>query len=1101
MNSSLWKVSFILLALRVLFLPNCASAGTAPANMIVHQIDVLRAGNAYQYTVTADYYSTSISSVELKLVNGADGTEIGLRRWNDGVVKSFCRDSAYVLHWNETFNPGTYQYFLAGSATAQAITVPQTGLRVTWTFKLSDANMWLTAANYAQFAAAVYGGGDNEQMNPLAIPYYHNVEIQAQNKRALFVWDETLNIVNADNNPLHENAREEFFSFLAAPHGKPENKIDTIFIAFTNGTEILPQPITQSTAVAKIRDFIADAHSRGIEVHYLAGTPEWALNGGGDDTYPSGTDYGEFPQDAKDHINAAYLYNEQARAEEQFDGILLDVEPHGLTQSFINASEVPLPLWEDHKSEIWHDYIENLTAYAAEVNNRNALLTKRLKFGAAIAYWYDSANGIPLVDSKEGYQKVQDLTDYVVVMNYSTGPATPQLCAEELQYAQTSGYNDSVYVALETDSSVGSAVSFWTLGNKRLEIMAKRVEIAYANTHASYYTLNPAFIGTAVHFYELDAQESYKNLIPTAVTPSGSAAKAPMCEIVTPNGGNLYILDETINVDIAVYDNDTDNLLLDVYVSADNFATQTPLAQGITVNVDNSDRQVTHTLTFDESALESSNYKIRAVVSEVSAQALTSEDSSNYPFGINLNRDGLVMYYSFDEGDYNTGALTVYDNSGKIYDASIVNLSQAYPASGGKVGGAFRFTGASQGYLQSTANPVAGLKNFTVALWFKSDDLYDTGGGLRNYKFINAAEWWGGPASGWVTGTHYFELWDQNYSGILVDSNLRGENNFFVEGQWHLYVGSYNGYYMVEFIDGINRLNSQTTGQPIGDAFGKNIQVGAWLPYTAYNFNGYLDEVRIYNRALTEEEVEMLWNGGAGVTQSQINAYYNSVTQGLIVRRGKDTDNDLLVDDDEDLGIPGIGAINTSKLNPDTDGDGLQDGEEVFVYYTDPTSIDTDGDGISDYDEVLVYNTNPNDLLELVFEDTFETYPVNTDPNLVPGYYVFGLEKTSQVILGDASNKWLQINFNSPAGNVPPAWASFGMAKSYAWNPRKDLAGGTIQFDILSTLANDVQSVIAVEIIAVCNQTGTVKSFRVPNAHLVAIPKADRGWVKYSFSI
>ena len=40
--------------------------------------------------------------------------------------------------------------------------------------------------------------------------------------------------------------------------------------------------------------------------------------------------------------------------------------------------------------------------------------------------------------------------------------------------------------------------------------------------------------------------------------------------------------------------------------------------------------------------------------------------------------------------------------------------------------------------------------------------------------------------------------------------------------------------------------------------------------------------------------------------------------------------------------------------NPDSDGDGIDDGTEVNVYGSDPTSEDSDGDGISDYDELQI---------------------------------------------------------------------------------------------------------------------------------------------------
>ena len=44
--------------------------------------------------------------------------------------------------------------------------------------------------------------------------------------------------------------------------------------------------------------------------------------------------------------------------------------------------------------------------------------------------------------------------------------------------------------------------------------------------------------------------------------------------------------------------------------------------------------------------------------------------------------------------------------------------------------------------------------------------------------------------------------------------------------------------------------------------------------------------------------------------------------------------------------------------NADSDGDGLNDYEEVNNYYTDPDNNDTDSDGLSDGDEIKIYETN-----------------------------------------------------------------------------------------------------------------------------------------------
>ncbi|MDL1892158.1 OmpA family protein [Sphingobacteriales bacterium CHB3] len=89
-----------------------------------------------------------------------------------------------------------------------------------------------------------------------------------------------------------------------------------------------------------------------------------------------------------------------------------------------------------------------------------------------------------------------------------------------------------------------------------------------------------------------------------------------------------------------------------------------------------------------------------------------------------------------------------------------------------------------------------------------------------------------------------------------------------------------------------------------------------------------------------------------------------------------DTDGDGLKDGEE------VRRYKTDPLNPDTDGDGLNDGDEVVKYRTDPTLWDTDGDGLSDGDEVLKYGTDPLriDTDGDTLSDGDEVLRYNTDP-------------------------------------------------------------------------------------------------------------------------
>ena len=62
----------------------------------------------------------------------------------------------------------------------------------------------------------------------------------------------------------------------------------------------------------------------------------------------------------------------------------------------------------------------------------------------------------------------------------------------------------------------------------------------------------------------------------------------------------------------------------------------------------------------------------------------------------------------------------------------------------------------------------------------------------------------------------------------------------------------------------------------------------------------------------------------------------------------------------------------TNPLDADTDGDGLNDGEEVYIFRTDPDDIDTDGDGRTDWEELneepltnpLIPDTDNDGLLD-----------------------------------------------------------------------------------------------------------------------------------------
>ena len=97
---------------------------------------------------------------------------------------------------------------------------------------------------------------------------------------------------------------------------------------------------------------------------------------------------------------------------------------------------------------------------------------------------------------------------------------------------------------------------------------------------------------------------------------------------------------------------------------------------------------------------------------------------------------------------------------------------------------------------------------------------------------------------------------------------------------------------------------------------------------------------------------------GEGKTQvgpfvnNQASQFFVAETDGKNEAEDPDSDGDGLSDGEEE-------SIGTDPNNDDTDGDGLLDGEEVKEHKTDPNNPDSDNDGLIDIEEIEVFRTNP----------------------------------------------------------------------------------------------------------------------------------------------
>lgn len=194
----------------------------------------------------------------------------------------------------------------------------------------------------------------------------------------------------------------------------------------------------------------------------------------------------------------------------------------------------------------------------------------------------------------------------------------------------------------------------------------------------------------------------------------------------------------------------------------------------------------------------------------------------------------LVARWKFDEG---TGAIA-YDsagtNNGAIYGAAWTT---------GKIGGALSFNGTSN-YVDCGSAP-SNYDNITVSAWMQTS----TNGVLVSNRDN------GGSYGTWYTlSSTNIEIGDNSQGGYRsVTFNTPTLNSL-----WHQIVYTKNGTSHAIYVDG--SLDQQFTSNA---DISQNSPLFIGIRWTRSNgpgwFNGIIDDVRIYNRALSAEEIAQLY--------------------------------------------------------------------------------------------------------------------------------------------------------------------------------------------------------------------------------------------------
>jgi hypothetical protein len=215
--------------------------------------------------------------------------------------------------------------------------------------------------------------------------------------------------------------------------------------------------------------------------------------------------------------------------------------------------------------------------------------------------------------------------------------------------------------------------------------------------------------------------------------------------------------------------------------------------------------------------------------------------------------DGLIAYYPFN-GNTN-------DETGHGYDGTVNGEAVLTTDRFGNSDSAYYFDGIDDNITVDN-DPALALDTYTLAAWFRADSDIDRG-------VIAIKGGFGSEAIGY-NATYGFILQRETSCNHCVNSGFEEEGGVdhflmadgpFDDETWHLATLTYDKAELKLYMDGVLVDSEVTDVAPEMNEL--PFRMGMNTHTTDRNFKGKIDDVRIYNRALSETEISELWHPGS----------------------------------------------------------------------------------------------------------------------------------------------------------------------------------------------------------------------------------------------
>ena len=209
-----------------------------------------------------------------------------------------------------------------------------------------------------------------------------------------------------------------------------------------------------------------------------------------------------------------------------------------------------------------------------------------------------------------------------------------------------------------------------------------------------------------------------------------------------------------------------------------------------------------------------------------------------------IDPETAVGIWLFDEGKGDTNK----DSSGNGHDGEIKgNLKWV----DGKFGGALSFPGIADSYVSISHEDSLSLSNWSITSWIKVEDsgswqgiVVKQGGAPRNYAtYVNK-------------GTGLFR------SEIRLGNGTQkgvGGQTVVTDSQWHHVAATYDRQFMRVFVDGMLEGEAPIVDEPATNT--DPVRIGVFNEGESPT-KGIIDEVGLFNVALTEDDIQKIMNDG-----------------------------------------------------------------------------------------------------------------------------------------------------------------------------------------------------------------------------------------------